>query len=229
MSGYLQRLIQTAARPSESIHPWRGSVFAPSQQQADFRVHTESEPSAPTAEQASTSQGMPASATRLDRPRPVSLRDEPVSGRANVHEAPSERPVSVQTRTAGKPGFKALLPQTDEEVLRVEAGTFPGIPRRDSSTGEASSSDDDGRPDVTRIARGKVSGSSAAVVRAAQKTEALRSRPSATATRQDQEIQIHIGRIEITAVQPPVSAPVRPRMKEISLDAFLKRGEETGR
>jgi hypothetical protein len=37
------------------------------------------------------------------------------------------------------------------------------------------------------------------------------------------EIQIHIGRIEVTAVPPPARRPVKPQRHEISLDAYLKR------
>jgi hypothetical protein len=50
------------------------------------------------------------------------------------------------------------------------------------------------------------------------------SNSSGSPQREADEIQIHIGRIEVTAVPPPTPAPVRaPARKSISLDEYLKR------
>jgi hypothetical protein len=46
---------------------------------------------------------------------------------------------------------------------------------------------------------------------------------SARAEREPDEIQIHIGRIEVTAVQPPAPRAPKPPDKAISLDAYLER------
>jgi hypothetical protein len=43
------------------------------------------------------------------------------------------------------------------------------------------------------------------------------------AEREPDEIQIHIGRIEVTAVQPPAPRAPKPPDKAISLDAYLER------
>jgi hypothetical protein len=42
------------------------------------------------------------------------------------------------------------------------------------------------------------------------------------AEREPDEIQIHIGRIEVTAVQPPAPRAPKPPDKAISLDAYLE-------
>jgi hypothetical protein len=53
---------------------------------------------------------------------------------------------------------------------------------------------------------------------------ARRLNTSGSPEREADEIQIHIGRIEVTAVPPPTPAPVRaPARKSISLDEYLKR------
>lgn len=43
------------------------------------------------------------------------------------------------------------------------------------------------------------------------------------------EIQIHIGRIEVTAAPPPPVPPARPVRKSLNLDEYLKRGRGGGR
>jgi hypothetical protein len=43
------------------------------------------------------------------------------------------------------------------------------------------------------------------------------------AERQPDEIQIHIGRIEVTAVSAPAPRPPRPPDKSVSLDDYLRR------
>ncbi len=229
MSGYLQRLIRTAARPSESIRPWCGSVFDASRQPAEPRAHAESEASTPMASHAANSQRITA-ATHSDHPQPASSRAERVSDRVTFHDFHSEQPDHMQSRIAERREFKALLPQTDEEPSRIGVETLPRVSRRDASARDMMSSHaDDHALSVTGPARGNVSTFPAGVVRAAQKTEAPPSRQSVTAMRQEQEIQIHIGRIEITAVQPPAPTPAKPRLKEVSLDAYLRRGEGKSR
>ena len=57
----------------------------------------------------------------------------------------------------------------------------------------------------------------------ADKKDARAVRNSAALDRQTDEIQIHIGRIEVTAVHPPAPKAPKARDKEISLDAYLQR------
>jgi hypothetical protein len=45
----------------------------------------------------------------------------------------------------------------------------------------------------------------------------------ARAERAPEEIQIHIGRIEVTAVQPPARQAPKPSDTAMSLDAYLER------
>jgi len=53
---------------------------------------------------------------------------------------------------------------------------------------------------------------------------------SASPEREAGEIQIHIGRIEVTAVPPPTPPPVRaPVRKSISLDEYLRRTDRSSR
>ena len=53
---------------------------------------------------------------------------------------------------------------------------------------------------------------------------------SASPAREPDEIQIHIGRIEVTAVPPPVARPVAPpTRKGPSLDEYLSRRDGRGR
>src|ERR1700758_1516561 len=48
MKGYLQRLVRTVTNPSESVHPWAGSIFAAIQQGNSNVVQIEeSAPAAP--------------------------------------------------------------------------------------------------------------------------------------------------------------------------------------
>lgn len=61
-------------------------------------------------------------------------------------------------------------------------------------------------------------------VTAARDGEKKVSRP---AERERDEIQIHIGRIEVTAVpQAPARPEAKPARKTLSLDEYLKRGDK---
>jgi len=58
----------------------------------------------------------------------------------------------------------------------------------------------------------------------------LPDRNSQAAARQHDEIEIHIGRIEVTAVQQTASRPAaQPARKALNLDEYLKRREGSRR
>ncbi len=81
------------------------------------------------------------------------------------------------------------------------------------------------RTDGPRAFRTVTSSPTPNVRKDVRKEERARLSSSSGSPRQEaDEIQIHIGRIEVTAVPPPAPPPVRaPARKSISLDEYLKR------
>jgi hypothetical protein len=204
MSGYLQRLVQTAAHPAQTVHPFAGSVFAaPHDEKSQSRGFESEEfviaapqqqnapqysPSRNTARPAEYRPSVPASAaTRIllagevdavpSWPEEIAPRPHPAANVAVTEISPPHDPEGARRE------FRALLPQ--------EAVTPESLPTYAPLRSEIRDRPQNGR--------------------------------SVTLERASDEIQIHIGRIEVTAVQPP--APRAPKSPDRTprLDAYLKR------
>jgi len=215
MSRYLQRLVQAVSQPSPTVHPRTGSLFAP------YRATPESP--AEWFNQTETVAPRP--------PRSESLKTGD-SGDAPLHAEGSEdmessllpmvvpampRPMSKEPRTGtfdsafgprhlSAPQVRRVLPPTARQATdeRDEQLMDPQAIERDSTT----------REKLRHVSKPVSS----------QRELESQLTASARAERQPDEIQIHIGRIEVTAVPAPTAqhAPKVPD-KGISLDAYLER------
>jgi hypothetical protein len=245
MTGYLQRLAASVARPSPRLHPLVGSIFSGARQEI-------------------------ASPDLLQNDALTSADDQNlVSPTRNIAE-PTEDPMRRRDLTAGdriEPRTEIALPMDDGRIGRrrsepehplmpskglevavsaMLSETVPGEvagvqsppqhDRRDTSIVDAPwvapAAVEDGRAADRRNAAAPSPVSTVSeragvlAVVAGDAAKPARAEFSAPARRsaQSEDIQIHIGRIEVTAVAQPAPRPaVAPVRKAMSLDEYLGR------
>jgi hypothetical protein len=241
MSGYLERLVAGATRATRqpSIRPVLGSVYSPPQYSGVQEVFEEREAGAiehrnedvvaearqenvaaetKTSAAAEPSREIHASfddATRLEVTRPEVVRDHRQS-------VPVIRKIADFEPLVGEPGIAPALVRTEteaplEKIKSTEAPAETVLTYRPLVVHTSS----EVRP--VKSSETFVSGRTRSIKRDLP-------RPSETASREPDEIQIHIGRIEVVAV--PQQQAVRPAAKSSrkspSLDDYLKRGRRGG-
>ena len=209
MSGYLHRLVHTVSQPRQTVHPRTGSIFAPYRGTHDsspgFFEQTETVTSHPArSEFPKTFQ--PAEPAR----RPTPLLFEPAVKPPHAEGMPpannqSERAVHVP---------QPLAASQQESAARDSAPEAP-IENYDILIHSHSSEAGSATPQAPRLF-------AEAITTRDSKPNAPAARTTRAERRPD-EIQIHIGRIEVTAVQPPAPPPQKTRDHGISLDAYLAR------
>lgn len=211
MSGYLQRLVQAAANPQQSVRPWTGSVYAAE----SYRSH------APDSSDESVARHT--SLPHEDRRALNRLRD-----RVSELHSPYAEP-----RMAERVYERLLSPEAQSDAADSQA---PHIAFESSAASLA-------EPDPTLAAEQRnpaIQGStelllppqstSTTHVGMGEFTAASASRKSAQPLnravaphREPDEIQIHIGRIEVTAVPAPAQPKPKAREHDISLETYLHR------
>ena len=227
MSGYLQRLVQAVSQPSPTVHPRTGSLFAPyratPESPAEWFNQTETvAPHPPRSESLKTGDSGDApmhaeGSENVESPLlplvvPAMPRPSEWDQRTDVLRPTSKEPWTGTFDSA--PGLRHLsapqgeraIPSTERQATdeRDELLMHPQVIERDSTTRE--------KP---RHISKPVS---------IQREPEARLTSSARAERQPDEIQIHIGRIEVTAVPaPPAQRAPKAPDKGISLDAYLER------
>jgi hypothetical protein len=211
VSGYLQRLVRAASRPDASVHPVAGSIFAAGREKAPDRfVREESGPTAnPVTPIASD---IPQSKTTLDSSRsPATDADyRPIAPvnvtRAEEQSTPRDVGWVREEPSAIPEDSPTPLPDADPESAQPQAG---GMQKRMF---------------VPLLAAEFVAEPVVAIpsVRA-DGPDFHAARGPAAIPHQSEDIQIHIGRIEVTAVQPPVNRVPKSPDRGPSLDAYLKR------
>lgn len=245
MSGYLRRLVDSVLHSHETVHPRTGSLFAPHRSEANSPVElfgesemlaahpagsessavaeaAESVDTADTARQPTARSGHPRqSEARSDRsqsPLLPSVANEPVrASEEAVHEevaqpARSEAQHDNVTRAIEQPQ-RFAAPRAQHVVLDSKRGTsadgyVPLIPPTRNEDASA-------RPEASKLSAGASKMRPASVNLPAERSH--------RAEREPDDIQIHIGRIEVTAVQPPAPRAPKAPDRSISLDAYLER------
>ncbi len=243
MSGYLARLVASVHRAPSPIHPVVAPLFAGQPKAAELPVIEEERITPPwryreardvraasrepeVLRPATQSQAMPAAESHAANPasaapvrpplRSVSAAPDvaagpsaPASQLAGVHRArspihPVETPISAGQPEAAELPVIEVSPAADSYtplmiVNTIQKNVAPSSPAQNA------------RP------------SSFAPVKQRPPSSSL---PSARSAREPDEVQIHIGRIEVTAVAPLPSnrSPGKPARKSPSLDEYLKRG-----
>jgi hypothetical protein len=212
MSGYLQRLVQTAAQPVQSVHPFAGSIFASSHDDQQRSVETEefvvatsaiNRPAGPTLQPQTVPQ-------HNAQPEGVPLREyRPIA------------PVGVVTTLQTEGEANALLFQQEQfaqrprssantEETKVEQLSSPVTPQTEFHP-LMSQEPFVAQPDLIHApfkAKTRASGDN---------------RRSVAREQTNDDIQIHIGRIEVTAVHLPAPRTVKTPDRGPSLDAYLNR------
>ena len=219
MSGYLQRLVSSARKPGVGILPLPRSIYAEARPEpVPAIVDGETLVESPIEDATS---GKKEIATRLTE-RPPSVAMEPPQGQpvepaftplvktdaSRVERHVVEERFHEAEATVAAPGAVELV--RIQPVGRV-APRQPG-PQPAPAAG------------VTEVVRQRTPFQPLVSPRPALVPERHQS-PSTPAVEAADEIQIHIGRIEVTAVPPPsprAAAPTKP--KSLDLGEYLKRG-----
>jgi hypothetical protein len=201
MSGYLQRLVQTAAKPAQTVRPFAGSVFAAPREQESRGF--ESEQSVIAAQQHNAPEfnlsGRTAPASEYRPIAPISAAT-PLPSEGDTDTVPTWPEEFVQ-----QPRRSANVEATDTERPRAPVSRqlefHPLLPHEVVAAENLAAY----APLRSEIRAPDHNGRSAALGRASD------------------DIQITIGRIEVTAVPPPAPRAPKSPDRTLSLDAYLNR------
>jgi hypothetical protein len=232
MTGYLQRLALSAVTPA-AIHPVRGSIFSPSEGAAATEAGRAEEqlpatvsaaPGIAATPQSPSAPGFLTNVTPVrSRPERAPAGDHPDRGAGEAEFAPthtepaSARQGEVKT-SASQGGTRAPHEAADAGERDVTGRDRSALPERpfvplfEVQIGERAAlpeSTERSRPATASVARRSA-------------TDGKRQDPRPPPAERD-EIEIHIGRIEVTAVQAAPPPPPTPRRHAPSLDDYLRR------
>lgn len=245
MKSYLQRLALGVMQPTRTIHPMVGSVFSPSE-------YASARPAAPqeqtTLFSSRPSPGFVEGRERAGDISPNAQHQSHVSTQepSGVHDPqPVYKPLmpEVTDRQAGN--RTQLTTQQTENSFSVReekiSSSFPASDTGEKSPREAETQQEEKTQEITvkhvympimseslaRAANQEMPGQNVNPFAAAARERAqAAARHTAPVSREPDEIQIHIGRIEVTAVQqtsvPPATKPVR---KGLNLEEYLRRSD----
>lgn len=223
MKGYLQRLTVGVMQPVASIHPRVGSVFSPAQ-------YGNTRPMHPSADG-------DLSRTRYERSE-LFPEEELSFVRQKFSDAkPAYIPLmeTVKAISAADPSSHLPTRTMQNPVRQVTSSVRPIADNAEPETPSEKRAQDKehkrlyrpmigsaGRSGGNEALQHLANHSAAATKETRWADSSARARPSA----QPDEIQIHIGRIEVTAVQQTSPQPTtRPARKALSLDEYLKRAD----
>jgi hypothetical protein len=238
MSGYFQRLVDSAAGRASAVHPRTGSIFSPRAEERQAPLHGWEETEQGTPPQPpSHPHAAPAELSSPEAPRGIAARS---AAPGSEHTPLLPEPGSPERRAAAQ--APPLLPPAPGSITRSDD---PLDNRRPETLAEPArhpfAADTDAHVGVTSPAALRAADAfrpvmpparaSEAVVSAAEPRERPRRRHATHAAPPQDDIQIHIGRIEVVAVPPPAQAPRAPKAADagLSLDAYLNRRHERAR
>jgi len=210
MSGYLQRLVQTAALPVQTVHPLAGSIFARSYEHESRGLELEQSavadsPTAASADATSQHRNVPG---HNPRPEPIAPRQyrriapgtalTPLTPEGTTDALPS-----VQEQLVEPARSAAHLEEDDSEPPPIFPQTeFHPLMPRDAAPADPWLAHAPFPPESRPARDGRV---------------------GARLERASDDIQIHIGRIEVTAVHPPAPRATQIPDRGLSLDSYLNR------
>lgn len=231
MNQYLQRMALSAIKPGGTIHPIVDSVYSTRRDYSYRPWFDEHESVAepridhgPTGSETAANI-MPPLTARVDAsPLPKPILDE-------IEPAVTERPWARRSRPSFAHPLEAetiAAAETSHELVvgsKHEAEETGQATRKETLSGKVQRTEFS-RPEIGAI---RVSSRPPKVVSASRNPRAFepkagRLQPPEPPVREPDEIQIHIGRIEVTAVpQAPAPAVANPERNIPSLDEYLKR------
>lgn len=249
MKGYLERLAASASRPQSRLRPMVGSIFAksPREQNGDvalplvFEQSAEEKSEQPLAhaERVRSTQEVRANNSE-NHPHPQDSTDEnpapftPLLPARDIDSKPGvlrmvEPFLDSQVHpNLDQPQFEAPRPvrieeERPERKRRIVPEPLVVRPLKYAERNEERSADTGGLP--VNVHPREVE----PLIKAIARVERADSREMVRATRvpersETEEIQIHIGRIEVIAVPPPnARSTAAPANRSTSLDDYLKR------
>jgi hypothetical protein len=217
MSGYLQRLARSVMQPSERVHPMVGSVFSIPANQVEAEAGTPSLELGERSQEREPRERAQEQNVEISRPAPLIPHSEllrPVQRVQAPNEATSNpsRPVKAHEHSSEAPERE---PVGAASLARKEEGSQQNVYAPLMPVSEVRS-----EPKIIpQIAPNPAASSR----RDTGKVEAVRG-----GKREADDIQIHIGRIEVLAIPPapPVARPAKSPHKASSLDDYLKRRDQ---
>lgn len=242
MNGYLQRLAASAIRPARSIHPVVGSRFSPTSRLEpmdsleEIPVESSAAYAQPVVAPSEASSERPLVRTPpMQRRRrfsdakthgesdffsPLLDSTEPATGTANLQASALSRDPDQQTT----PGSDANPVEAMEDLHELRTGSasagteYHPLVQLSPRSLPPKTLTFSASHDLQQIR-------AAAAPQNSRSTDNSRRAHPPQPPREPDEIQIHIGRIEVTAVQPPVAPRPAPResRKSINLDEYLRR------
>jgi hypothetical protein len=206
MSGYLQRLVHTVAQPGGSVHPRTGSIFSPYRE----------EPGPPEA---------PLSPAAVHIPEPAqseraSSVEVPILADSIVSAVAPTAQLSAQLTPARPPSGRRSELAPEEQSGEVPQNRI-ALTTKFSANAPAPGADRPYRALMKPIAEARKDNALPRDMRPERHVERVE--------RQPDDIQVHIGRIEVTAVPPPLPRTPKLPDRALSLDAYLSRREGRAR
>jgi len=223
MSGYLQRLVSSAMRPTPRLHPVVAPLFSTPEHVIgeDERTEQEVTPASAPSQKPANAQAEVDSRSgnpNVEIPKKyVPLIPETVPRQDDFAQPqPTRSAVQIFAEESYNREIMQRVGRADLKESSASNATYkPLLPERPAAISESKSDQHlESLPTaVPQSRRGSVA-----------KAEHL-----AAKKREPDEIQITIGRIEVTAV-PEATRPVtKPAHKQFSLDEYLKRADTRGR
>jgi hypothetical protein len=207
--------------PGGAIHPMVGSIFSTPKPRVPFEALDEIE-NAPTGDQRDVLREAVSPA--------ATSSPTAIGSRAVTHDVENTRPAkpSATMQSAAHP----FSPRSDpERPGSVQPNAAPPDDRRAELSGKAVASEATPvkRTFTPLIAPALVPSPQAVSLRSPAKPNADASQSFASRSRGTDDIEIHIGRIEVAAMPaaPIRSAPAKPPRRAASLDEYLKRRDDS--
>ena len=223
MSGYLQRLVNAAAGHGDAVHPRTGSIFSPRAQEAAAPLH---------GSQDDEHAALPPPQARPPVASPAGELNEPPSPVAR-----ESRPTPLFPTASEVPAARTLI--SPPLVRAAKSGDIDGVLHPDDRPWEPRGVGGDPSTDVRVVAPvvRETAGASPFFAtpnripeprtRSAEPTRVRSDRHSGQSERQAEwqadDIQIHIGRIEVIALPPPAPRAPKAPDRSVSLEAYLNR------
>ena len=255
MSGYLKRMAASAARPAGAIHPVVSGLFAmesrpePGAKPGEVEMLVESARSVGRPVGSQAQELHPAEAARERRLIARSEAESAGSGRMSSETEASRQSEAISSREPLVPGWKpAARPERGEKAAMEVSSDVHRLPgERGDEAGEVAGSEEQSAdrastmlvPIETRVEEGVALPREVEYARAPARVEVVdgrreaagqRAAKSGEAQRGGEDIQIHIGRIEVIAVAQAAQRPAPARTQHgETLEAYLKRHDRRSR
>jgi hypothetical protein len=217
MSGYLQRLVLNAtAGGGDGARPRTGSIFSPRVEEAPAPLHDSHDTEHAASPQAAELAEPANPVVRGSHPAPLF----PTASEATA--APTIKPAPPLVRAASPHDVETVVHSGEpaRELRRVDRQRPPEV------HAVAAIARDPAEPSSVVATQSRVLEPR---VRSAEPAHRSSGRQVAQRERQPDDIQIHIGRIEVIAVPPPAPRVPKAPERSVSLEAYLNRHDRRPR